>query len=511
MSPLARIAALSLTFTTSIASANDTDEGAFLAEDGPRSFRKTWLDHAKPGRREPKYLRATLEQGIILGLGTAYYWIRPELNKEDWDFPDYGTRINNLTPTFDTNLHVTNNILHPASGTFYYGFARLNGLSVPVSLAYSFGSSAMFEFLLEFLEKVSINDLIQTSMGGWAPGEFFTHFSEYVHSAPKPNALHKVGGVLFGLPHHLHGIADAPDPAQPLPADNLGLSTFYWHRFDATFGAFYTHNDLGDKDVLHDFTARAQLVAIPGFLRPGKFKHPFSDGEFTEARLKMSVGDSKQYAASLFIDATLAGHYAQDIQLVNGQPRGRAWMIGVNTAYHFVDRRPFRRHDGWGMGHLLGPAFKLYALRGNLLASIEGATHFDFASIHALAYPDFVEQYGKDGTKTILQMQGYYFALGWSGWLRGTIEVGPFELMMRSFLGTYGSIDRWDRFQESVTKDNHHTDTIAELESWASVKVPKVPIVIRGFAEHIGRTSTMDPLTVHRWERRYGLVVGLRF
>lgn len=495
---------------SSVASAEQLPEGTYLDDSGDlRAFRETYVANAKSGRREPHYLRAAVEQLIVLGAGTAYYWIRPSLNKEDWDFPDAATRMANFKPTFDTNLFSTNHLLHPAAGTFYYGFARLNGLSVPVSLAYSFASSAAFEFFLEWLEKASINDLVFTSMGGFPAGEFFVHLGEYFHAAPKTAWHQHAVGVAFGLPHYMHGIVK---PEVSLPNDSLGFSSLYWHRFDAGFGAVYLHNDAGKSDVLHELAVRAQLIAIPGFLRPGRFSHRFSDGEFTEAQLSMVVGDAKQFAANLRFDATLAGHFAQNIGISEyGKPVGRAYMIGVSSAMRFSDRRPLRRHDSYAMAHLVGPAFKLWGIHGDFTAILEGATHFDFASINALAYSQYVDQYGAEGTKSILQAQGYLFALGWSGWLRGTLQLRGLELGARAFLGTYGSIDSGDRFAERVTKNPHHTEQVAELETWFGGQLPRTPVMVRVFAEHVGRQSNMPPFSVRRWDRRYGLVIGLRF
>lgn len=511
---LARIAAASLFASLAVAApsarAERLPEDTYLDDDGDlRPFRETYQLNAKPGRREPKYFRAGLEQLIVLGAGTAYYWIRPEINKQDWDFPDYATRMSNLQPTFDTNLFSTNHLLHPAAGAAYYGFARINGLSIPVALGYSFASSAVFEFLLEWLEKASINDLVFTPMGGFAAGEFFVHMSEYFNAAPKRMPHQHVGGVVFGWPHHLHGIANSPST---LPADRLGFSSLYWHRFDALFGGVYLQNDKGGHDFLTELTLGAKFVSIPGFLRPGRFTHHFSDGEFTEAKANFVIGDSKQFVGGVMFDANLAGKYSQDIYISEyGKPVGRASMIAINSAMRFLDRRPLRRHDAYAMAHLIGPAFKLWGVHGDFTALLEGATHVDFASIQALPYEQYKLQFGAEGTKSVLQDQGYMFALGWSGWLRGTLQLGGFEVSARAFLGTYGSIDRWDRFQEKVTKNPHHTDKVAELEGYIAMKLPRTPAQVRLYTEHIGRESNMPPLTVRRWDRRYGLAIGLRF
>lgn len=487
-------------------------EGTFLAADGLRSFRETYAAGTRPRRREPRYFRAVLEQFGILAIGTAYYWIRPEINKEDWDFPDYKTRMSNFTPTFDTNLHVTNNILHPTAGSFYYGFARLNGLSVPVALGYSITTSAMFEFFLEWLEKASVNDLIMTPMGGWAPGEFFVHLGEYFNSAPGGGKwTHKTSGWFLGLPHHLHKGEAFSAGSHEMPADSLGYSSYYSHRFATLLGTSRVTNEDDKLGQSYELRVEAEVTSIPGFLRPGRFSTWFSDGDFTEARMHAAVGRASGLSVDLFFDANVAGHYGQNIAIVDGVRKGRAAMFAIDTSMKFSDRRLANRYDGYAMANLVGPAFKLYAVQGKFLAKLEGATHPDFATMYSLAFPEWRAQFGDEGTKSALKDKGYYYAYGWSGRLRGTLSYNGLELGTRAFFGTYGSIDRWDRFQDKVTRDVHQTDQVTELEAWVGYTTPRFPLHTRLYAEHFGRQSNMEPVRLGQWDRRFGILVGAQF
>jgi len=517
------LAAVTLGIAGSDARADDSREhdggatavlpaGTFLAEDGLRSFRETYEAGARPRRREPRYFRAVVEQGALLAIGTAYYWIRPEINQEDWDFPDYATRLSNFTPTFDTNLHVTNNILHPMAGSFYYGFARLNGLSIPVSFAYSFTTSAVFEFFLEFLEKASINDLVMTPMGGFAPGEFFVHLGEYFNSAPGGGKwTHKTSGVFLGLPHQLHKVETFSPGSHEMPADSLGYSSFYAHRFAALLGTGRVTNEEGHLGQSYDLRLEADLVSIPGFLQPGRFGLTFTDGDFTEARLHASMGNGLGLSVDLFFEANLAGHYGQNIAIVDGIRRGRAAMVAVDTSVKFSDRRLGNRYDGYAMANLVGPSFKLWGVHGDFVAKLEGATHPDFATMYSLAFPHWAAEFGSDGAKTGLKDKGYYYAYGWSGRLRGTIGYRGLELGSRAFFGTYGSIDRWDRFQDKVSRDVHLSDQVTELEAWVGYSTPVIPFHTRIYAEHFGRQSNMEPVRWGQWDRRVGILVGSQF
>lgn len=488
-------------------------DGSFVASDGLRSFRETYDAGTKPRRREKHYIRAAFSEVVILAIGTAYYWIRPEINKEDWDFPDYKTRMSNFKPTFDTNLHVTNNVLHPVSGSFYYGFARLNGMSIPVALAYSTATSAFFEFFLEWLEKASINDLIMTPMGGWAPGEFFLHVGDYFNSAPGGGKwTQKTSGWFMGLPHHLHGPRESfTAGSHEMPADELGYSSYYSHDFAALFGPSRVTSEDAELGQAYDLRLEAKVVSIPGFLKPGRFGLTFSDGDFVEGRFHGAMGHGLGISIDMFFDANVFGHYGQDIGWVDGVRRGRASMFALDTSMKFSERRLGNRYDGYAMANLIGPAFKLWGLFGDFVATLEGATHPDFAVLYSLAFQRWREQFGDDGVKTALKEQGDYYAYGWSGRLQGTLAFHGVELGSRAFFGTYGSIDRWDRFQEKVTRDQHQTDQVTELEAWVGFTIPHVPLHTRIYAQHFGRQSNMEPIRWGQWDRRVGVLFGARF
>jgi hypothetical protein len=107
-----------------------------------RSFERTYSDWS-PERYEPHPFRAAVEMVGILGLGTAWYWIKKEQNRPDWDFPSLEDRLLTFEAVrFDNNQFVTNHILHPTAGSSYYLFSRVNGLGPFTSIGYSFASSA---------------------------------------------------------------------------------------------------------------------------------------------------------------------------------------------------------------------------------------------------------------------------------------------------------------------------------------------------------------------------------
>lgn len=483
---------------------------SFVDDDGSlRSFRATYDASARAGRRETHYLRAAVEMGVLLSIGTTYYWANPGPNRTDWDYPDAATRMSNLAPTYDTNYFITNHVLHPAAGSLYYWFARSNGLKILPALGYSIITSAMFEFGLEWLEKPSINDLVMTPMGGLSAGEFFLHAGDYFNSAPNARWYHRVVGAVLGAPQALHRAMDGGRGREvaKLPEDRLGFSSFYHHRFDVLFGAMGLQNDRGASTAFGSLRIAGELVAMPGFLRPGRFEHKFSDGNFTEGLLQIGTRGGAEHTWDLSFDANLFGRYAQDI----GPRGGHASMIAINSAMKFADREVFGRREQYAMAHLIGPAVKLWAVAGDFTARFEAAANFDFAAVRTHAYPEWTSRFGSDGTSTVLRQKQYFYGGGLSARARGRVSYKFLELGTRVFFGRYDSSDHFDRFPDEVTRTVHASDTVGELEGWLGIVPRNFPFQLRAFAEHLPHWSEMGSVRVYRWDRRYGLAIGALF
>ena len=124
-------------------------------------------------RGESHWLRAAIEEGLLLGAGTAWYWIDRERQVADWDFPSLKQRFNFEAWRLDSNPFPINFFGHAFNGAGFHLLARSNDLSLPAALGYGFATSMVWEYALEFREKISINDVILTPIAGLTGGEFF--------------------------------------------------------------------------------------------------------------------------------------------------------------------------------------------------------------------------------------------------------------------------------------------------------------------------------------------------
>ena len=365
---------------------------------------------------------------MFIGLGTAYYWMDPLSNAEDWDDPSLSDRFGLKAIGFDTNLNTTNHFLHPGAGALIYGFSRVNGLSVPQSFGVATLSSLGWEFLLEWREKVSLNDLVYTSVGGVPLGEFFQHLSAYLNSGP-PNGgwPQQVAATSLGFPHRVHAWIDGEPPRSKAPLDGLGFSSAYAHGFRLAYEYGALSNDVGDGGGLHRFVLDAELVHMPGFLREGRVDRSFDGGNFTEMHLRLGQGQTGLEEADLHAMATLFGHYDQDFRRGAGGLYGRGFLIGVGSELRFHKSHLLGRHDQLSAIRLLGPHAGLWASAGPLRVKLLGDMHVDFASIYSLAFPQWARIYGNRGVKNVLLNQGYAYQLGYSMRVRARLRSRPLE------------------------------------------------------------------------------------
>jgi len=468
---------------------------------GPAPFAPEYEQWFGDTRRPKRYGRAALELLGVLAVGTSYYWIVSDPNKQDWDYVNIGDRSVNVEVKFDNNMFRTNFLLHPLAGTMSYWLARANGLDIYESSAASILSSAAFEFLLEWLEKPSINDLAVTPLGGIAAGEFFFHLGDYLNSAyGHDNTVQRVLAYSLGAPQGMHSAMEGTD-APIATRDALGYSAAYWHKFSIGYGIADVSNNRGDYGTVQDLLFEAKLVAMPGFLLPGHFSLNFHQGNFTEARLRTSFADGRLQDADLWFGSDLIGHYRQNYA---DTPRGLAGsgaMLAASVDMRYVDRWLLNRRDQWALFHFLGPSGKLWFGLGNgVIAYGEARFHLDFAGITSPAYYLVLAQRGAEGTKTVLQLQNYYQGVGASGRLAGSLSLAGFEVGGHARYGTYRSIDGLDRFTTPVDVTNF--DQIIELGASVSYSPPAAPLSLKLSWESIEHKSQMGPYSASFGDQR---------
>ena len=487
--------------------------GTFLDEAGvERPFASMYDQWFGQPHGAPRYEIAALENAFFLVIGLSYYWLRVDVNRVDWDRPSVLDRFTFGAWRFDNNSNLFNHIFHPFGGANFYGAARANNLSVLEASAYSAFTSFFWEFALEWRELVSINDLIFTPISGIAVGEFLFQLGEYATSAPRTKPWHTLGAYTFGLystgHKRVYGIRERP----ALPTDSLGYSSAFWHRFYV--GAeFVKVANSGLVNELYGVHAFAELVAMPGFGRPGKFDLAFSSGNFTEGDVDIAISPNGGFDTDLFFSATLYGKYRQDYALLSqeGDVSGHASMFALKTAFRFSDHSFSDRRDQVAVAHAGGPSARYWIQKGPWRSNFDLSATGDFAAIRSLAFEEYRQGRDVSGVKSVLIEKNYQFHVGLSARARFEIEYKGIGLGGRGAFGIYRSLEGFDRKEEEVTDDVSGTERIFEYEGFVRGPIPLTDFELRVGLSRFGRSSTIEEFNVRRWDTRGSVSLGAVF
>ena len=118
--------------------------------------------------KEKHYVRTVEELAVIDGvIGAAWYWTNQDLNQRDWelrwDWPSWRRKLVTFDAVrFDSNDFTTNGVNHMFSGGVYYLTGRTNNLGMAESFVLGAAASTVWEYVIEYKELVSANDLIFT-------------------------------------------------------------------------------------------------------------------------------------------------------------------------------------------------------------------------------------------------------------------------------------------------------------------------------------------------------------
>jgi hypothetical protein len=460
-----------------------------------------------PGRNSPSYVRAGLEVLGVLSIGVAQYWANAKTNSEDWDFPRWSDRLSSAGVRFDNNTLVTNNVLHPLAGAAYYGLSRASGLSVPASALYAFAGSAAWEGALEWREKVSINDMIATTVGGIAAGEFLIQLAGYLNSAPtETNFAQDVAKTTLGFPVWINDRIDGRVPDARPARDNLGFSSAYSHRFSADFQNTWIGDGAERTEAIRGVALDAHLVSLPGYLDPESFETTFAQGNFSSGSLNLQFDGEGLREARMKVNAVLGGYYAQRS---SGSSLIGA-LAGLATGLEFSSEDTLDRPDRYALLHCAGPELGATWKWRDYQLDLGARASADFAAIRSLAWPA-LRASDPDAVYKSSLARSYQYNYGISTRLTAELRLRAARLYADVSWGSYRSIQGFDRFQEEITRDPAGSEVLDEHRVGLALEPPDTPLRFYSQVEGFSHESSLGGQAGRRLERRLAIGAGLVF
>ena len=443
---------------------------------------------------DPFHLLSLGEELLFLGAGIAWY-AADDRNLADWDFPSWEQRFTLEAWRYDNNHFPINWMGHPLSGAAYYAFPRANDHSVWVSSTYAFMTSFVWEFLVEFREKISVNDLIATAGVGIVVGEFAHKLWRYFSGVPEDSTVVQdfLAGTL-GFPIFIRNAIDGREQYVEGPYDELGYSNQIRKHLAA--GYRVSLHNYGKEVVTHNAWLHGRFSSIPGAGRPGDFAMFFSEADIVEGTLSGGVGSNARNW-ELTANTLLLGLYGQHIdEEGDGYAGSLGWSLGYR--YRFQDFDEY--NDRIGIVHLPGIGTELDFRDG--VTELRAFWRFnpDFAGLHSVAYPTWADQtLGPDDQgKTVLRKHKYYYAWGLSSRFGGQLTVGPVDVGAAVNIGVYDSHEGLDRSQEELTIDQDLGDRLLEMGLEVGFTIPTTTVRMAGGWSSNDRRSSVEEIVVDR-------------
>ncbi len=471
-------------------------------------------DAAWPGaiHRSPHLLRAGLEMTGFLAIGATWYWLNKEVNSADWEYSTFSSRLTLDAIRFDNNSFATNHLLHTGAGAAYHAFARANGLPLWASALSTFATSTLWEGVLEFKERVSINDEVFTTVGGVALGETWFQLGDYLQSAPDGGGgWHRAAAWTFGFPVALHDAIDGRVSGAG-PTDALGFSARFWHRFELDLESTRLTSDGARFVRSQGLRLSASIVNLPGYLSARRMRKAFWSGNFTDLRFRLAREGATLGEIDVLASTTLFGIHHQDLDGPPDDLQGVAATLGVSIGFEHMQRHGLGPHDRIALVRLPGLSMSLQqAFGGERWLRLRADAHPEFAAMHALAWPIWREAHPNVHTKSVLVDQEYAYYAGVATSLIATFEWGGFELGGYGRYGFYDSIEGLDREQDLMEVDVQTEEDLIEHHLWVGWNFRSPAIQLRVSLEDLLRRGRAEEFDVDARDTRGIAAVGYVF
>jgi hypothetical protein len=485
---------------------------------------------AAPAAMAKNWRRAFLELGVFMAYATIRYWVEYSAFIEDWQYEltceDQYRRFLTLEAIrFDSNCFNVN-WTHSLAGALYYQIARANRLNWPESFLVALGGSLFYEYVGEWREVISINDVIITSVGGLSIGEPWHQLANYFDHQRSP-LLKALGFINPFL--KVNAWLDRKNPASKVYV-NPG-----WHAFEVSAGWRRAAVPGGTPRDTAYIAIETRIVHVPEYGHPGVFRKTLRDTSVSELSMNAALGRRPPGELDLRpgldeetdFSTRIVGlaAYRQDIDALS---RGYAFSIGLGSAFTYLRKRPvyydsrdYQVHmtpapvppvdfrDKMAVVHIAGPVVDWTRFARTFTLRAVAEAYLDFAMMNAWAFNAYSRLYPIEGLKTTLTYYGYYYGFGTTFSGRLDFAWRGFELRGMLSWHIWDSVEGLDRFQNELVNDGNVVDTRSRFFFKVGWRIPALPLRLFATVEGIHRWGKIGDVRASGRETR--TFAGLSF
>lgn len=367
------------------------------------------------GAYAPDVLSAAMALTGFLAAGTAWYLLNTELTRVDKEYPlSLDTLRKKLVSLealrFDDNVLYLNTPGHPFAGAGYYLAARTHQLDWPAAFASALVASAAWELVAEYQEVLSINDLINTPLGGLAIGEPIYQLGRFFRKSAD-TTLHRVLADLFALPSSLSPLWPRPDGTVRW-LDERGYTADTAHELSGTIGILGSQVTGAPRALFGSIGLETLLLRRTDLAQPGAALELFLGPTLTTLGAGASFGARGLATLSLRSEATFAGLLYRRQRATPGGPEGLVGLVGLSALFEHDERLFVRPLEQRGLVGAPGLVATLRARWRGVSLDLDGHLHPVFAAIRSRAFDLHAVEQSTLLLPPPLPAHGYYFALG---------------------------------------------------------------------------------------------------
>lgn len=470
-------------------------------------------DSTDPEPGDRKNWTRTLEEYVVVNgvVGMPWYWGNQDWSQKTWDWrwdrESWKAKLITFDAVrFDGDDFRTNAVHHTfVSGMSYFVIARANRLSIGESFLASVLASTTWEYLVEFREGPSVNDMITTPLSGLALGETFYQLGElFLRGGDHP--VNWVLGTGFGGLSSLHRRIDRTAQPKSVTVDTLGIAQDVWHRF-----GLHAAIQLADLPTRSETRMQlgldTEIVTVRGFGKAGTFARTASGEGFSQLTVRFTQSEAGVQEVFVRARATLGGHYRQDLRGEHAR-RGHAFYAGLVATYDYAVTTLDTWTDRAGISGV-GLTMDAFLLRPPLFVRATADATADFAMVTPAAGDAYRARLPAGArTRPSFLVNDYYYAVGATVRTAVHVLVRPFYATFEARLDAFSSIDGLERRQWQVTHDDPFADR--RLTHRVTVGVEPVPLLrLFGAFERRARDGSVGAVDVDHRERIFTVGASL--
>jgi hypothetical protein len=467
-------------------------------------------------KRHP--VRAVLETTFAFAFNVAWYQLADRsFNAPDWDLRWDWDSWRKKAITFeavrlDSNRFSTNAGSHTEGGTLVYLIGRGNGLGPAGSTALALGEVVVWEYVAEYAEKPSVNDLLNNPLGGFAVGEPFFQLSEFFARSAR-NGFNRTLAGIFSPLSPVNEWVDGRPRGGVGHVDDLGLTRDVTHRFDLYVGLNDARWQADQQRTETLLGIRTHLNTIPGYGSPVSHTGFFGTGRITHIDAALDLGHEGITGALFGTRVALGGYHWQGLWRDEaGDVRGNSVIAGLFNSFEYNSRqRPLLPYDQIATFGLVGPTLDMVHRHGAVAAQLRLEALPDLAMVTSLAGDRWKASNGSEGIKTELAERGYYYGYGLTLGSQLALRYHDFSAGVDNHWERFGSVDVLDRHQEQLTRNFHLVDGRLRSLVWVTLR-PLASYAELGLAlERLSRFGTIEDVEVSSVEERATVTLAIVF